>query len=279
MQVKQAYAHLLEHLIPLYGEGEARSISRIVMEDAFGVYNFFRAEILTIAAQQKLEVIISRLARKEPVQYVLGMADFYGLKFKVNPDVLIPRQETEELVHWIIEAHKKTPSIRILDIGTGSACIAVSLKKQLPQAEVWALDVSAKALAIARQNAESNGVEIQFVEADILAENTWQDLPKFDIIVSNPPYITRSEQHLMPDWVLNYEPPLALFVAADADALIFYKKIAKLALQKLNTKGQLYYEINEFYGKQAKAMLEKFSFQEVILQKDMEGKDRMIRVM
>jgi len=276
MQIKGAHDFLIDKLKTIYEEGEAKSIARIVMEDAFQVFNQNRVGELTTAQAQRFEAILNRLLQKEPVQYVLGEADFYGLKFKVDQRVLIPRQETEELVHWICESVDKQASLRILDIGTGSGCIPITLKTQLPNAEVHALDVSSEALTLAQENALLNQQKVHFHKVNILDKSQWFALPNFDIIVSNPPYIPHKESHLIPDWVKEYEPSLALFVADD-EPLLFYDAIADFALSKLTEKGSLFFESNEFYAQSVKVLLEAKKMQNIELKKDLNGKERMLK--
>ena len=275
MKIQVAYQQLIADLGQRYSPGEATCIARIVFEVAFGIRNFSRTDLLGESQLQQLTQISKSLKDGEPVQYALGQASFYGLNLLVDPSVLIPRQETEELVHWILSDHPERASLRILDIGSGSGCIPLALKANWSAATVTAFDVSTAALAIARNNAERLGLPIEFRKIDILNEEDWQKVNQFDVIVSNPPYIPASEKALMPDHVLHYEPSLALFVEDD-DPLIFYQKIAKLALQKLSPKGQLYYETNEFNAQQVVELLQKEGFLNIELRKDMQGKDRMI---
>ena len=274
MKSIQEYFNLLvRKLTPIYGKGEAKSIARIVFEDAFRLFDF--SSVRPFLFQQEFQSIQERLLKKEPVQYVLGQADFYGLKFKVTPDVLIPRSETEELVHWILETNQ-LEAPRILDIGTGSGCIPITLKKKLPLAEVMAVDVSEKALAVAQENAQLNEVTVALQQVDILNKPDWNQLPKFDIIVSNPPYIPTKEAALVPDWVKNFEPSLALFVSNE-DPLIFYRTIAEFALTHLDSTGILFFETNEFNAAEVQEVLMDRGYQDVQLQKDLFGKERMIR--
>ncbi|WP_347922176.1 peptide chain release factor N(5)-glutamine methyltransferase [Pontimicrobium sp. SW4] len=222
----------------------------------------------------KYQNAIDRLKNYEPIQYILGDTEFYGLVFKVNPSVLIPRPETEELVAWIINEHKNKEGISILDIGTGSGCIAITLAKNLPNAKVFALDVSENALKLAKQNAISNDVEVEFIEADIL---DWDfNSLQFDVIVSNPPYVRELEKETMSANVLNHEPHLALFVKDD-DALLFYRKITEISNEILKPNGQLYFEINENLGESTKELLANSNFKNVDLKMDIFEKDRMIK--
>lgn len=218
------------------------------------------------------ENALRQLEKDVPIQYVIGETEFYGMKFKVSRGVLIPRPETEELVDLILKEASKD-EISILDIGTGSGCIAISLAKNLPKAKVTAMDVSAVALQIAQYNAKMNQVEIKCVESDILKlESLKKD---WDIIVSNPPYVLHSEKEKMQDNVLNYEPHNALFVP-DNDPLLFYKKISQLAHKHLTKNGKLYFEINEAFGDETVEMLKLSGFEDVKLFKDVFGKNRMI---
>lgn len=273
--IKNTYQAFLQNLSPQFGEREAISIARIVFEDAFKLFDYQSSKEFT--ESDTLQEIEARLLNNEPVQYILGQADFYGLKFKVSPAVLIPRPETEELVYWILENQiTKNPSI--LDIGTGSGCIPITLKKKIPKATISAIDVSPTALDIAKTNAVLNKLAVSFILSDILEERLWSSLDTYDIIVSNPPYIPHKEKVLMPKQVLDYEPDLALFVEND-EPLIFYKKIGQFALKHLNQGGELYYECNEFNAKEVATLLRQIGFQKVELAKDLEGKERMIRAL
>lgn len=220
------------------------------------------------------EKAIGELKAQKPVQYITQEAEFYGLPFKVNKNVLIPRPETEELVSWILEKADTSESISILDIGTGSGCIAISLAKHLPNAKVTAIDFSAKAIEIAKENATANKVNIEFIEQDILEATK---LPaNFDIIVSNPPYVRELEKKEIQKNVLAFEPHSALFVE-NTNALVFYKKIAELAKLGLKDNGLLFYEINQYLGKETIEMLTNKGFSETKLRKDIFGNDRMTK--
>jgi len=219
---------------------------------------------------------LNRLKKSEPIQYILEETEFYGLPFKVSPYVLIPRPETEELVDWVVQEYKnhKSESLEVLDIGTGSGCIAVSLAKKLHWANVSALDVSKKALGIAEENAQHNQVEIDFFERDILQADS---LPKsYDVIVSNPPYVRESEKKTMQKNVLNYEPHTALYVD-DEDPLRYYQKIAHLAKKHLTSGGALYFEINEYLSEELIELLQNEGFKRCVLKQDLFGKDRMLK--
>ncbi|MDO9596021.1 MAG: peptide chain release factor N(5)-glutamine methyltransferase [Lutibacter sp.] len=221
-----------------------------------------------------LENALLKLKNQIPVQYIVGETAFYGLMFKVDKNVLIPRPETEELVEWIVQNHKKSESLKILDIGTGSGCIAVSLAKNLPNAKVSALDISEEALNVAKNNAEFNQVTIDFILADIL---TIEKLPDtFDVIVSNPPYVRESEKDLMQQNVLSNEPHIALFVENE-NPLLFYDKIAELAKNHLTENGVLYFEINQYLGEETVDLLKTKGFKNIELKKDIYGVDRMLK--
>ena len=261
----------------IYGAQEAGAISFLLLENLFSLS---RTEIL---ADKKLEIeekkerlshSIDRLRHNEPIQYILGQTEFYGLPILVNPSVLIPRQETEELVQLIISEHENKKNSSILDIGTGSGCIAIALKKALPQSAVYAMDVSEQVLSMAKKNAELNKVEIQFLEKNILLPET--TLPETTIIVSNPPYVLQSEKKEMKENVLAHEPHLALFVE-DSDPLLFYRTIVEKAKKYLLKDGSLYFEINEQFGKETIKLLTDTGFTEVRSWKDLNRKDRMIR--
>ena len=241
------------------------------------------------------EVAIEELQKEKPIQYILGKTEFYGLPFTVTPDVLIPRPETEELVDWIIKdfrsenrqpgTNNQQPTtnnqqpVTILDIGTGIGCIAIALAKNIPAAPIYALDSSAKALEIARQNARLNSTDIHFIHENILETPvflTGAEHLKFDIIVSNPPYVRELEKGQMKNNVLKYEPEKALFVK-DNDPLVFYKAIANFAVKKLKSEGKLYFEINQYLGSETIAMLEGKNFTKTVLKKDLFGNDRMVK--
>lgn len=231
-----------------------------------------------VIEKEKLTVLntcTERLIKEEPIQYLVGKTEFYGFPFVVNEHVLIPRPETEELVDWILSDIKdKNQNLKIVDIGTGSGCISVSLKKHLPNAEVHAIDVSREALKVARQNAASNNVDVLFIEKDIL--NTSQLDSQYDFIISNPPYVRELEKKEIKNNVLQNEPHLALFVENN-DPLIFYNKIAELAKKNLEKNGKLFFEINQYLGEDNIQLLKEKGFQNIELRKDLFGKDRMIK--
>jgi len=280
MLLKNYKTIFLQELSSWYDEKEIESFFYLVLEN---FHQKKRIDLalnpeLTMDAKQLLhwESIVEELKKQKPIQYILGETEFYGLRFLVNENVLIPRPETEELVDLIIANHLKiqqTNNLKILDIGTGSGCIPISLKKNLPNAEVFALDVSEKALATAQQNAALNEVEVLFILKDILQTNDLEQ--QFDIIVSNPPYVRNLEKVEINPNVLEYEPHLALFVE-DNDALLFYRKIAQLAKKNLMPDGKLYFEINQYLGKETVQLLEDLDFKNIELKKDIYGNDRMI---
>jgi len=221
-----------------------------------------------------LHQAIKRLRKEEPIQYIIGYADFYGLQLRVNPSVLIPRPETEELVDLILKENQKK-DVRILDIGTGSACIALALKKYMPAAEVQAIDISEEALKVAKDNAKHNHLEVKFNRCNILEETTCLSDSVFDIIVSNPPYVTEKDRLHMQKNVVNFEPHIALFVK-DLDPLLFYRHIAQFALIHLNKQGKLYFEINESFGKETLQLLNNLRFEKVKLHNDIHNKARFV---
>lgn len=280
MTIRAYRTHFIQELSSIYEEGEAESFFYLILE---AKHQLKRIDLALqpdlIFSEAELVVwncILDDLKKEIPIQYLLGKTSFYGLDFEVNENVLIPRPETEELVEWILEDCAKretTNDFSILDIGTGSGCIPISLKKQLPQTKVSAIDVSEKALEVAKGNAKLNGVEVYFILQNIL--ETADLLESYDVIVSNPPYVRNSEKQEIKNNVLEYEPHLALFVADD-DALIFYRKIGELALKSLRPNGKLFFEINQYLGKETVDLLKDLGFQNVELKKDIYGNDRMI---
>ncbi len=270
-------AELTAALTAVYETREAQNIAQFVLEDGLQLtQKQLRTMLLSEAQQQKLAQMTIELLHKKPWQYVVGEADFYGYKFEVTPDTLIPRVETEELVQWIIQENR-LPQAKILDIGTGSGCIAISLQKNMPQTTIRGIDVSETALAIATKNNQKQATKVMFSLLDIRDESKWEGLPAFDIVVSNPPYIPPSEKKLMPDHVLEYEPELALFVAEE-DPLVFYRTIANFAAKNLADKGWLYFEINEHFGAEVLELLATDqAYTKASLAEDFLGKPRMVR--
>ena len=266
-----------QSLSSLYSEREANKLAVSILQHITGLSQAAvltcKDMILSEIQRQEIEQIVARLQKSEPLEYIFGKTDFYGLPFFVSSDTLIPRPETEELVDWIIR-DTKLPAARILDIGTGSGCIAVALAKNIKNSRVDAIDISENALKIARKNAEINDVDIDFLQKDILEKNC-NDSDIFDIIVSNPPYVCEQEKADMQDNVLLYEPHTALFVPNE-NPLVFYRAIANFAL--VNLSGCLYFEINRAFGQEICEMLEKMGFSDIELRKDNDGNDRMIKV-
>lgn len=280
MLLKTYKNQFFKELSSVYEEQEIESFFYILLE----AFHQMKRVDLALNPETELdaiqllqwETVLSQLKEEKPIQYILGETEFFGLPFYVNEHTLIPRPETEELVEWILSHTQQSNSkdIKILDIGTGTGCIAISLAKHIANAQVFALDVSEKALHIARKNAERNKVEITFLHQSILET---EDLGQvFDIIVSNPPYVRNLEKEMMKKNVLQYEPHLALFVE-DHDALLFYRKITALATRNLSEKGQLYFEINQYLGTEMVALLKHSGFENIELRKDIYGNDRMIR--
>jgi release factor glutamine methyltransferase len=308
MLLKSYKTKFFQELSSLYDEKEIESFFYLILE------NFHQIKRIDLALNPQMEMndkqllhwesILSDLKKQKPIQYILGETEFYGLPFLVNENTLIPRPETEELVELIIKQNSKSEippepkvngaklnsKLKILDIGTGSGCIAISLVKNISNVEVYAIDISEEVLETAKKNAQINQVEIHFIQADILKINNLEQLPtsnpklethnpkletQFDIIVSNPPYVRNLEKQEINPNVLEYEPHLALFVEDD-DALLFYRKIAQLALKSLSPNGRLYFEINQYLGKETVELIESFGFKNVVLHKDIYGNDRMI---
>ena len=280
MTIKHYRDYFIQELNPLYDVGEAEIFFYLILEVK---HQLQRVDLALqpdlVFSDEEIVIwnfILEQLKKEIPIQYILGVTHFYGLEFEVNSAVLIPRPETEELVDWIVQKSKiknQKSQLKILDIGTGSGCIAIALAKNLPNAQVFALDVSEQALATAKTNAELNQVTIQFLHQSILeTENLGQ---QFDIIVSNPPYVRELEKQEIKKNVLDNEPHLALFVE-DNDALIFYRKIAQLAQKNLNPQGQLYFEINQYLGQEMLDLLHEMGFKNSELRQDIYGNDRMI---
>lgn len=279
------YETLWHLLTPLYGEGEAKAIARMVYEVRYGLtftdLCIGKDTQLSADDQAELDEIAQRLERHEPIQYVLGKAEFMGEWFDVEPGVLIPRPETEELVRWkpLPLPSPKGEGVNILDIGTGSGCIAITLAAKCPKAKVTAWDISEKALEVARANAIRLKVNVSFQQVDILSESPLPlegDGGGFSIIVSNPPYICNKEREAMEQNVLDYEPHTALFVPDD-DPLLFYRAIAEYGNKALKSDGWLYFEINPLYAEPLRELLSTMSYQDLEIKNDQYGKQRFIR--
>lgn len=272
-------SYLALELDGIYQKEEIKSITNLLLE------NLLQIDLVAIHSNPNHSVsdeqiglfieYVRQLKQNKPIQYILGEAEFYGLKFKLGPSVLIPRPETEELVEWVISKTDKNKKINIIDIGTGSGCIGISLAKNLENANVCISDVSDKALLVALKNAELNNVNSQFYLFDILDCDHVEMPDQFDIIVSNPPYVRESEKLKMNKNVLDYEPSLALFVK-DEDPLIFYRKIIEFAKKNLKRSGELFFEINENLSQETSDLLKFEGFSNIELKKDINGRDRMI---
>lgn len=283
--MKEEVDYIKENLKDLYSSEEVKNFTKIILEDVLEIDStrFFLCKDRPINAEQydRIKNIVEQLKEFRPLQYIRAYTEFYGLEIKVDGNVLIPRPETEELTDWVIRTEKyrsgRAEKVRILDLCTGSGCIALALAKNLPNSDVSAVDNSENALVIAEENRKRNGAMVEYVEADIL-----QALPeklltrRWDIIVSNPPYVLDSEKSFMSDNVLKYEPASAIFVE-DTDPLKFYRKIGGMAHSLLATGGVLYFEINALLGAETRDLIQSMGFPKVELKKDLFGKDRFIR--
>jgi release factor glutamine methyltransferase len=279
--MKAGIASIRKELAGSFSKEEIESLVFLIFEKLKGYSRtqFLLASDMELSNEESMiiEKIVTRLKNHEPIQYIIGETEFYGLPFYSVPGVLIPRPETEELVQWIIQENQ-LPAPKVLDIGTGSGCIAVSLKKNIPQATVHACDISPVCLETTQRNARLNAVEVSVFEYDVLNNTPEIDFPQLDIIVSNPPYVRDSEKHDMQKNVLDFEPGLALFVP-DGNALLFYEYIAEFSMRHLRNGGYLYLEINEVFGQECLSMLREKGLEDAMLKKDINGKDRMIRSM
>ena len=276
MQIRALQQLYIDRLTSVYDEQEAQQIFLFCLneiEEKSRIDLLMNPDLTTNQEQKWLDVLQS-LEEEKPVQYIFGKTYFYGYTFKENEHTLIPRPETEELVEWIVASVNKNEKISVLDIGTGSGCIGLTLAKLLPNAEVTLLDVSEEALKVAKQNALALGLEVKLIHKDILSIENFTK--PFDVIVSNPPYVREMEKVEIKNNVLNYEPHTALFVS-DADPLIFYRKIAQLAYDNLVRNGFLFYEINQYLGPDTLSLLETIGFQQNILKKDLMNNNRMTR--
>jgi release factor glutamine methyltransferase len=268
------YKKAFEGLNIIYDRAEAKELAEWLIEYFYNKKNYdyaFEAQPI----RPGFDAALDRLLASEPIQYVLGESFFYGRRFVVDKSVLIPRPETELLVAWVIEDHKYAANPIIMDIGTGSGCIAISLKAQLTRAQVCAVDISKVALNTAKLNAHNLSVEVSFKKLDILNYDDWLG-PKPDIIVSNPPYIRQLEAAQMHTNVLDFEPNLALFVP-DTDPLLFYRAIGQFAIKYLNRPGSVYFEINQVYGQELLILLRDLGFRDISLRKDQYNNERMVR--
>jgi release factor glutamine methyltransferase len=285
MTIEQEYKEFKKKLETIYDDRESENITELIFEHVTGKKRWERringTNELDSNISFQLQKHLHELLTFKPAQYILNEAWYYKRKYYVNENVLIPRPETEELVEWLVSDLRNlrnnisTSNLKILDIGTGSGCIAISIKKELKYSDVFAIDVSEHALVVARKNAGNLQAKIKFLIMDFLDENSWDSLDVFDIIVSNPPYIPESEKEKMKKNVTDFEPAKALFVK-NHDLFIFYKKIAKFAQSFLNTSGNIYVEINEAFSKEVQEIFTLFNLDSVI-KKDIYGKERMIR--
>ena len=285
--MQQAILFIKNELNNLYPSTEIQTFTHWILESVCHIDKqsalLDKDKQLSTNEHLRIKEIVADLKKYRPIQYILGETEFYGMAFKVNENVLIPRPETEELVDLIIHDARKdskynsSSDFTVLDIGTGSGCIAVSLAKHLSHASVYATDISIGALNVAKENAINNEVRVKFTQSDILQEFPPQEFPsRWNIIVSNPPYITPEEKSAMSSNVLDYEPHEALFVP-QGKALLFYERIADIALNHLNPDGSLYFETSSLYGKDTVSMLTDKGYKDATLLKDISGKDRMIR--
>lgn len=280
MTFKEIKSSFHNNLSPFFDEQEIDSFFYLVLE------KYHQLKRVDLALQPDLKVseseleqwkfVLEQLKTQKPIQYILGETFFCDLIFKVNEHTLIPRPETEELVYWILEEvkNKNNSNSTIVDIGTGTGCIPISLKKNLPESTVFGIDISEEALKVANENAKTNEVDVQFMQKNILETSDLQN--QFDVIVSNPPYVRQLEKAEINTNVLAFEPHLALFVS-DEDPLIFYRKITELAQQNLKPNGLLFFEINQYLGKETVELLQNLGFKSIELRKDIYGNDRMIK--
>jgi len=295
MTIDEARKEIIKNIRDIYEQNESNNIAELLIES---ITKLSRSEriidgnrILSIAQENLLHSSNFRLQKHEPIQYIINEAWFAGMRFYVDKNVLIPRPETEELVEWVVEEYRientedriqnaesriQNSGFKILDVGTGSGCIAIALKNKLPLSEVWACDISDQALNIARINADALQATIDFVPLNFLDPGQRRQLPNVDVIVSNPPYVPQNEKTEMKRNVVEYEPSTALFVTDD-DPLIFYKAIAEFGREKLNKGGRIYAEIHENLGEPIKGLFLSEGYQTVQLKKDLQEKDRMIK--
>ncbi|WP_347839841.1 peptide chain release factor N(5)-glutamine methyltransferase [uncultured Draconibacterium sp.] len=276
--MQQTIQYIRTELEGIYPESEILGFTKLIFDQVLGFsYTqmiLAKTRMLEQEDVKKIKTIVSRLKNHEPIQYILGATEFYGLQLELEPGVLIPRPETEELVQWVCQTQLPKQA-RVLDIGTGSGCIALAIKNEIPDAEVWAVDKSEKAMELAAKNAKKNNLQLRFKQADIL---NWQEeqWPQFDVVLSNPPYVRESEKAQMQANVLEHEPEMALFVS-DAEPLLFYYAIARFAQSKLKNGGLLFFEINESFGEEMVGLVKSLGFSSVELRRDLENKNRMLR--
>lgn len=279
--VKDIRNYYCEQLCSIYDKDESNAMILILLEHYF---NIDRVKMtlepnlrLSESEMLKIHFAVKDLLKSKPIQYIIGETEFCDLKFKVNENVLIPRPETSEMVGIIANSHQQSAVSKILDIGTGSGCIAISLAKAFPKSQVYAMDISEEALKVAKENAINNNVNVTFIQDDILTPTQTLTQTEFDIIVSNPPYVRELEKSEMRDNVLKWEPHNALFVSDD-DPLIFYRKILEFASTHLNDNGEVWFEINEFLGKEMTSLCRRFGFSDVKIFKDFRDKERFMNL-
>ncbi len=276
MRISKAAEILLKELVPLFGEREAKSIARIFWEDLFhykgGIDRMLHSKEVNV-----FESAMAKLVAGMPIQYVTGLAAFYNFLFEVNQAVLIPRPETEELVFQILQ-DGLDGKLRVLDIGTGSGCVPITLKKNKPEIEALGIDISEEALQVAKRNAERHECLLHFKKLNFLDSDQWAGLGRFDLVVSNPPYIDRSEKQVMSSSTLSYEPEIALF-PNDSDVLVFYRKIAEFSKVHLKEGGRIYMECNEFNSEDVVLVFQEAGYPNTQMIQDLQGKDRIVRVL
>jgi release factor glutamine methyltransferase len=281
MTIQDARKKITEEIGKVYDESESANIAHLVLEHVINLPRIDwikRQEVLSRTQQKSIEEIIERLRQHEPIQYVLSECWFAGMKFYVDKNVLIPRPETEELVDWLVKDCKsEIRHFKILDIGTGSGCIAITIKKKLPDVEMWACDVSDGALTVARMNADQFETAIDFVGLDFLSSAERRQLPIFDIIIANPPYVPQKDKNPMKKNVVDFEPHVALFVT-DENPLLFYEAIADFGKEHLHPDGRIYIEIHEELGQQVMNLFLEKKYHNVDIKKDMQDKDRMVKI-
>ncbi len=275
--MQKTIQYIKSELGTYYPDTEIQGFVRLILESVlFLTYtDIVLQKDKTVSADElaTIKELVTKLKKYEPIQYILGETEFYDLRLTVSPAVLIPRPETEELVHWIIHS-EIAPAARILDVGTGSGCIALAIKNELGGADLTAVDISENALEIAKNNAARNNLDVNFIQADILSWRNY-NWPQFDVVVSNPPYVRELEKEMMDDNVLRYEPKGALFVENE-NPLVFYRTISEFALVNLKKGGCLFFEINEYLGKEMVALVKAMGFSNIELRKDLNGRDRML---
>ncbi len=276
MTTQELMTNCQARLGPTLGEGEAASVTRLVLEDLFTYRKGDTDRQLTDEEIDLADEVVARLLAGEPVQYVTGIADFYGLQLRVSPAVLIPRPETEELVEWILEDHPAGFFLRVADLGTGSGCIPLALKAKRPEWACSGWDVSKEALQVAEWNSDRLALHVDFAILDLLADAVELEQAAYDIVISNPPYIPPSEQAIMGASTVGFEPALALYTPED-DPLLFYRRISGVGQSALVAGGRVYLEVSEFNSEQVVDLLERDGYAEVVRRRDLQGKWRMVR--